>query len=259
MNALVSARANSAGTLSVRRQERVEARKDILSNFRARLEGIQRAMQQQELLKAGAAALTAGPPQAEKAGDTGSATKAYTGVNYNYDRKPPQNELGRDAYLQLLVQQLSNQDPTEPMDNQQMIAQLAQFSSLEQMQNLNTSFMEFASGFEIMNGNIDQLNFISAQGLLGKFVEGVDADGKLRSGTVESVHLSGSLVVLTVDGKPMPMSGVIGIATRPAESPQPETQEDGEKHGLLNGLFKKNSAPNAEKEGLLKGLFRRGD
>ena len=201
MNALVSFRSNAMGNLSVRPEQRQEAKAAITANFQARMEGIQRALYKQAGGDAKAAA-AAGGTEKFAVNDTGA---------------PPQNELGRDAFLQLLVEQLSNQDPLEPMDNSQMIAQLAQFSSLEQMEQFNGNLTE---GFDFLNGNVDQLNFISAQGLLGKFVEGLDAEGKLHSGLVESVHLDGSIVVLTVDGKPMPMSGVIGIATQaPTEEP----------------------------------------
>jgi flagellar basal-body rod modification protein FlgD len=43
------------------------------------------------------------------------------------------DQMGRDAFLQLLTTQLAHQDPTAPQDNGEMIAQLAQFSSLEQL------------------------------------------------------------------------------------------------------------------------------
>lgn len=49
------------------------------------------------------------------------------------------NALGQDAFLTLLVTQMQHQDPTEPMDNSAFIAQLAQFSSLEQLQQMNKS------------------------------------------------------------------------------------------------------------------------
>jgi len=49
------------------------------------------------------------------------------------------SELGKDEFLQLLVTQLKYQDPLEPMDNTEYISQLAQFSTLEYMGNMNTT------------------------------------------------------------------------------------------------------------------------
>lgn len=53
------------------------------------------------------------------------------------------DEMGKDAFMELLVAQMTNQNPLEPMENTEFIAQLAQFSSLEQMQNI-------ASGVEML-------------------------------------------------------------------------------------------------------------
>lgn len=62
-----------------------------------------------------------------------------TGTTETYQNKNAnKNELGKDAFLQLLVTQLQYQDPLDPVDNTQMVSQLAQFSALEQMQNLST-------------------------------------------------------------------------------------------------------------------------
>ena len=53
------------------------------------------------------------------------------------EQETPHGELGRDAFLKLLTEQLANQDPLEPMNDHEFVAQLAQFSSVEQLENIN--------------------------------------------------------------------------------------------------------------------------
>jgi len=71
------------------------------------------------------------------------------------------SELGKDDFLKLLITQLQNQDPTSPMEDTEFISQMAQFSSLEQMTNMSTSFSRMASF----------LNSSEAASTLGKTVE----------------------------------------------------------------------------------------
>ena len=70
-------------------------------------------------------------------------------------------ELGKDDFLKLLITQLQNQDPTSPMENTEFIAQMAQFSSLEQMTNMSNEFTKLAN----------MLNSGEAVSMLGKSVE----------------------------------------------------------------------------------------
>ncbi len=57
------------------------------------------------------------------------------------------NELGQQAFLKLMITQLENQDPLSPQENTEFIAQLAQFSSVESLDSLNTQFEGFADNF----------------------------------------------------------------------------------------------------------------
>ena len=85
-------------------------------------------------------------------------------------------ELGKDDFLKLLITQLSHQDPTNPMDNTAFIAQMAQFSSLEQMNNMANGFDRMAS---LMNNN-------DAVSTLGKTVD-IEIGSDKITGVVESV------------------------------------------------------------------------
>lgn len=84
------------------------------------------------------------------------------------------NELGKDDFLKILIAQLSNQDPTSPLENTEFIAQMAQFSSLEQMTNMSQSFEKMANF----------INSSEAQSMLGKTVE-LDLGDTSVTGQVE--------------------------------------------------------------------------
>ncbi len=207
MNALVTFRANAAGTLTPTAAQRKAAVDAVTANLRAKLAGLLRGV-------------------AAKSDESAAATAAKAAVVSEQGVRTVKKELDRDAFLQLLVVQMQNQDPTSPMDNAQMVTQLAQFAALEQMTSLNT---EFRTQMELMAGNIDQSNFIAAQGLLGKHVEGITRSGEFASGLVDAVTLDGSIVLLRVDGRIMPMTGVLAIfaeAPSDAEVP-PEAEAEG--------------------------------
>ena len=82
-----------------------------------------------------------------------------------FERKVPRKLLGKDDFMSLMLTQIRHQDPLEPMDNTESIAQLAQFSSLEQMQNV-------ATGVDNVLTAINSGNKAAALGMIGKYVEG---------------------------------------------------------------------------------------
>ena len=90
------------------------------------------------------------------------------------------NSLGQDAFLQLLVTQLQYQDPLDPMDDKEFVAELAQFSSLEQLTEINTGIDNLAS-----IGETQQL--MGAVNFIGKTIEATGTAVGLSDGTATPV------------------------------------------------------------------------
>lgn len=68
--------------------------------------------------------------------------------NLKTDRKTGNDILGKDDFLKILMTQLQNQDPMNPMEDKDFIAQMATFTSLEQMTNMNSTLEKFVSGLK---------------------------------------------------------------------------------------------------------------
>ena len=96
-------------------------------------------------------------------------------------------------YMTLLVTQLQNQNPLEPLNNNEMAAQLAQFSQLQQLESMNTSFSEV----------LGDMQRAYAASLIGKEISFVADDGlgasEAASGMVQEVYnnIDGETVVVT--------------------------------------------------------------
>ena len=105
-------------------------------------------------------------------------------------------QLGKDDFLKLLITQLSHQDPLSPMENTEFIAQMAQFSSLEQITNMSAGFNRLAS----MLTNSEAVN------LTGKTVD-IGTENGLITGTVQSAS-RGENPQVVVNGVPYTMSQI---------------------------------------------------
>lgn len=102
--------------------------------------------------------------------------------------------MNSNDFLKLLTTELRNQDPMQPMDDTQSVAQLAQFSALSSTQELNSSFQNFQSNFGVMQ----------ASGLIGKSVTVVSTDATGNSsnitGTVGSIAVQNGVPYFTMTG-----------------------------------------------------------
>lgn len=102
---------------------------------------------------------------------------------YEEERKVTgSNELGKDAFLQILVTQLGNQDPLSPATDTEFIAQMAQFSSLEQMQNMNAAIeKQTAYGYVGSEVGANYVYDTTAESLVAQqvfgYVEGISKIG----------------------------------------------------------------------------------
>ncbi|MCC9020777.1 flagellar hook assembly protein FlgD [Bacillus nakamurai] len=117
---------------------------------------------------------------------SGAAAKSATAANSS-------TNLGKDEFLKILMTQVRNQDPLNPVDDKEFISQMATFSSLEQMMNLNktmTSYVENQDPFTMY------VNWI------GKNVTWSDSDGTEQTSPVNSVkHSNGNYVLVLDNGK----------------------------------------------------------
>lgn len=145
---------------------------------------------------------------------TTSRTAATDGTS-----KAPVKELDKDTFLQLLITQLTNQDPSSPMDTSQMMAQTTQLGMMEALTEIQTSSREqFAL----------QMRMASAD-LVGQQV-GWTEDGAATWGVVDSVDYSGSVPLLKIGTTEIPLDSVSGVlpagATPPVATPATPTTPD---------------------------------
>jgi flagellar basal-body rod modification protein FlgD len=130
-------------------------------------------------------------------------TNAASDVLSDYRTEPTvkasgDNELGKNQFMELMIAQMENQNPLEPQDNGQFISQLAEFSSLEEMQKLSGTVQSFATQYQSTQA-------LQASAMVGRtvLVPGTESpmgtDGTI-SGIIELPESTGSLNVNILNG-----------------------------------------------------------
>ena len=117
--------------------------------------------------------------------------------------------LGKDEFLKLLLAQLRNQDPSKPMDDSAMIAQMAQFSALEATQQLQKTIQQ--------SNNVQTI--FQAGALIGKYVQANASDDTQLTGAVTGVDFTTTDGVvsptLKVNGKDVDYSTIVKVSATP--------------------------------------------
>ncbi|MGN7356014.1 flagellar hook capping FlgD N-terminal domain-containing protein [Paenibacillus sp. SAF-054] len=119
--------------------------------------------------------------------------------------------LGKDQFLSILITQLQNQDPMQPMEDKEFIAQMAQFSSVEQLMNISNQITA-------MNQSLGNVS-----GLIGKEItwkdEGNEENGgtpELKTGIVDSILVKDGVQYASVGSVAIPLTKVLEIKAAPS-------------------------------------------
>ena len=121
------------------------------------------------------------------------------------------NDLGKDAFLQLLVAQIKYQDPLEPQDNSSFVAELAQFSALEQMNNVATNLDALST---VVNGMSSSVNIRQLSSMIGMQVDWLVEDGTFDDdGNPLEQTYTGLITGVNVDDEEPTVSVNVGTNT----------------------------------------------
>ena len=131
--------------------------------------------------------------------------------------------VGQNQYLQLFATQLQHQDPLDPAKQEDFLAQLAQFSSVESLQNMNTQFAGLSSKMDSLievsrgNSSLSALQTLNAgAGLLGKSVRyGADS---ADVGVVDQIKPDNGSILVRIGDQFVPIANIVSVEENSATS-----------------------------------------
>lgn len=118
--------------------------------------------------------------------------------------------VSKDGFLKLLAAELQNQDPMNSKDNTEYVAQMAQFSALEQMQNLNKSMEAMMLSQRFQEGSL----------MIGRIAKIALGDEEYTDGEVTGVKVSEGQIYITAGGRDYSIDDVVSLAAKPEGSGQ---------------------------------------
>lgn len=125
----------------------------------------------------------------------------------------PKQTMDSNMFMSLLVTQLQNQDPSSPMDTNQMIGQTTQLAMMEKITEQTTTSQE----------NFSLQMRTSAAALVGKQITYTGTDGSTVTGVASAVSYAGAVPQITVDGKTVALDAVSGVTAAPPATTPPAT------------------------------------
>ncbi len=200
MNAMVQFKSNVLGINAPTPAQRTEAVKEMVSVYQARQKGLLQNYLKNVLKATGAKSLSV-------------AKSADTPVTSNSTQTPrtPSRELSSDTFLKLLIMQMQYQDPLEPVENTAMLAQLAQFSALEQSIQTNTSMVTLQKEIQALSQNVQYMSLSASQQMIGKYIEGSSVNGEPVKGKVDAVSIENGVVLLSIGSIKVPMTNIQSV------------------------------------------------
>jgi flagellar basal-body rod modification protein FlgD len=134
-----------------------------------------------------------------------NSVSTLTGASTGSTSRMPIQTLGQEDFLKLLVAQLSAQDPMNPQKDTEFIAQMAQFSSLEQSRAMQSGITGLRSDQQILQAN----------SMIGRTVTLQNNSGTAVTGVVTGVNLQSETPQVIVNGEAYPLSQLIGVTASP--------------------------------------------
>ncbi|WP_096550662.1 flagellar hook assembly protein FlgD [Ureibacillus thermosphaericus] len=147
----------------------------------------------------------------------------YLSNNKKVEKRTGNSILGKDDFLKILITQLQHQDPTNPVEDKEFIAQMAQFSTLEQMQNM-TKAMEDLLESQLQTQLMAYTSFIGQEVKWHEITDKLDEKGKpmINEGQgviVEIKFKNGMPLFILDDGKEITVGNISSILKKNSEKP----------------------------------------
>ena len=133
--------------------------------------------------------------------DVAATTSSLTGSTSAQSQGDAFGQLQAEDFIKMLVAQLQSQDPLNPTENQDLLAQMSEIRSLSTSDKMTQTFTQLLA----------QQRLAAGASLIGKTISGKTADGDAVVGVVERVSINGDQVDLVVDGQVVPLANVTEV------------------------------------------------